>query len=135
VSNSSACEADLLPDGGVTRLDDLPVAELCATPNGLGSLWRWDSPCAGSIVVSEGIGADCDSYWLFDVTTKLLQATAYGCVSGPRCTGGVPGFSFPIRCFDGSFATMLTRLCTANLTDGAVDGSDSGSAATDESTE
>lgn len=122
VSDPAACRAPLAADAGVTGLDDLPVAQLCAMHLGLG-LRRWETPCEGSIVVVQGVGVDCANYWLFDATTKALQATAYGCVAGPRCTGGIPGFAFPTRCFDGTFSTNVTDPCAA---DASVPVTDSG---------
>jgi hypothetical protein len=126
----AVCKDPLAADGGVTGLDDLPVAKLCAMPIGLGLL-RWDSPCAGSIVVVQGVGVDCANYWLFNATTKALQATAYGCVAGPRCTGGAAGFEFPSSCFDGNFPTTITRLCVADQSDGSVEHAASDGGSTD----
>lgn len=129
-ADPAACKDSVAADGGVTGFDDLPVAKLCAMPIGLGLL-RWDTPCAGSIVVVQGVGVDCANYWLFDATTKVLQATAFGCVAGPRCTGGTPGFKFPSSCFDGNFPTTTTRLCTAEQSDASAEHADSGDDSTD----
>jgi hypothetical protein len=121
-----ACTGPLAADAGVTSLDDLPIAALCM--NAIPGVQRWDDQCQGSIVVAKGHNADCVSYWLFDPTTKQLQATADGCVAGPRCTGSVPGFVFSSQCFDGNLYSPRTELCAASHPDGSADLGDGSSA-------
>lgn len=108
-AGAAACPGPLAADAGLTSLDDLPIEALCAQSSG--RLIRWSTPCAGSIVVVDGSGVDCASYWLFDATTGALQATANGCNAAPRCTGGVEGFRFPAACFTDAFTTDVVRLC------------------------
>ena len=122
VSDPAACHGLIAADAGVTGLDDLPVEQLCAMHLGIG-LRRWGTPCEGSIVVLQGVGVDCANYWLFDATTKALQATASGCIAGPGCTGGVPGFVFPTGCFDGNFSTDVTDPCAVDASVPATDSS------------
>lgn len=119
-ANPTSCRSPIAADAGVTGLDDLPIAALCADG---GRVIRWDGSCQGSIVVLQGQGVDCDEFWLFDAKTKALQATATGCLGGAFCTGGAPGFQFPSGCFNGAFGfpASATLLCTNAGADGAVD--------------
>jgi hypothetical protein len=110
---AAICAGPIAADAGVTSLDDLPIQTLCAESPG--RLSRWATPCAGSIIVVEGLGVDCASYWLFDATTKALQATAHGCNVGPICTDGLEGFRFPAECFSGNFTTDVVRLCPSSV--------------------
>jgi hypothetical protein len=103
------CPQPIAADAGVTSLDDLPVAALCAESPG--RLIQWTTLCAGSIVVVQGQGVDCASYWLFDSATTKLQATAAGCNGAAVCTGGVAGFVFPTTCFNPTFSTAVVPLC------------------------
>jgi hypothetical protein len=123
-TDATACTAPLAADGGVSNLDklpDLPLAERCGGPlNGLGNLFRYDEPCAGSIVVSQGVGADCQMFWLFDAKTKALEATASACPGAFVCTSGVPGFVLPSQCVRGNVQTS-TNLCTTDQPDGSAD--------------
>jgi hypothetical protein len=95
-------------DGGPT-LDDLQVTALDCT-RGAG-VFRW-APCAGSVLVVIGVGVDCDSWTLYDGTTKAWQASGGGCNGLGRCYASVPGFVFPSACFDGTIQPVVTNLCT-----------------------
>jgi hypothetical protein len=115
----ASCKGPISADAGVTSLDDLPLAALCATATP--EVVRWNEPCEGSIVVAKDHNGDCQSLWLFDPTTKLLQATADGCLTGLACTGSVPGFVFPSQCFRDTFRPPNTPLCAGVRPDGSAD--------------
>jgi hypothetical protein len=118
-SNAGRCSQPLAGDGGVTSLDDVP-AVLCVR-GGSGAI-RWNGTCGGSIVIVQGEGVDCAKYWIFNATTKALQATAAQCnVSTVFCTGSIPGFTLPSACFDGTFPSGITQLCPSNPPDGGSD--------------
>jgi hypothetical protein len=109
----------LAGDSGVTSLDDLTSA-LCV--GGESGAIRWVDTCGGSIVVVQGMGIDCRTYWLFDATTKSLQATAQsGNAFSPVCTGSIPGFRLPSACFDGTPPSGVTPLCPSGPPDGGSD--------------
>lgn len=92
-----------LADSGFSTLAELPVAELCtdSVKSGSGLVLEGMTSCAGTIMVSEGMGTDCGSWWLFESTTGALKASGGGCNTGLTCTGAAPGFSFPNQCFNG----------------------------------
>jgi hypothetical protein len=106
-ADAAACTAFLVPDAG--SLEDLPIDQFCQHPFGNGAM-QWE--CLGSIVVVHSVGPDCADYYLFDATTKALQAKAHGCSGNAICTDSVPGFTFPSACVDMRTPLMdLTELC------------------------
>jgi hypothetical protein len=112
----ASCSMPIAADAGVTDLADIPA--LCGPST---ELWQFTKPCSGSLVVTQGVGVDCNSFWLFDAATGKLQATASGCNGLAVCTGGVSGFRFPNECFDpNSGSEVSMRLCG----DGGLDAGD-----------
>src|SRR5258706_5346659 len=122
-------------------LDTAPLAEWCAEGNGGGS--RSKNTCEGYYVITIGEGADCDTQYFFDATTKKLVAKIHGCnniTTLGSCVEGPASFTPPsAACFDdkgfaydydvcpedggtGDAASDLTWCAPAHLESGSLTG-------------